>query len=115
MRTSRPTTGAAFARLEVLDRPMDSAASRCFLFGRDDPTDPFVPRQRRQTSPGRLRLRFRADRHAQVCRGVVHGTGLAGVALYHFIICLMKWVENALAPYMESETNRFVLTSKSTF
>jgi len=85
MRAARPTTGAAFTRLKVFDRALDSAAARCFLFGREDPTNPFVPRQRRQTPPSRLR-RFRAERHAQVRRGFVHGTELARSALAHHFI-----------------------------
>ena len=42
VRTARPTTRTAFAGLKILDRALDSAAARCFLFGRDDPTNPFV-------------------------------------------------------------------------
>jgi hypothetical protein len=80
MRTAGPTTGAAFARLEFLDRALDSAAARRSLFGRDDPTNPFVPRQRRQVLPGRLR-RFRAEGLGQIRRGFVYGTGFA-VALH---------------------------------
>jgi hypothetical protein len=69
MWTARPATGSAFARLKFLDRALDSAATRCFLFSRDDPTGPFVPRQWRQILPSRARHRVRAERHAQVRRG----------------------------------------------
>jgi hypothetical protein len=87
MRTARPATRAAFARLKFLDRALDSAATRCFLFGRDDPASPFVPRQRSQILPSRPRHRVRAERHAQVSRGFVQGTGLARLALdHHFIV-----------------------------
>jgi hypothetical protein len=89
MRTARPTTRTTFARLKFLDRALDSAAARCFLFGRDDPTNPFVPRQRRQILPSRLRLRFRVERHVQVCRSFVHGTGLARLALVHRFIVIV--------------------------
>jgi hypothetical protein len=74
MRTTGPTTGAAFASLEILDRALDSAAARRSLFGRDDPTNPFVPRQRRQILPSRLRRRLRAKSLAQVRRSFVQGT-----------------------------------------
>jgi hypothetical protein len=83
MRTARPTTGSAFARLKFLHRALNSVIARCFLLGRDDPTNPFVPRQRRQILPCRLRGPFRAQRHAQVHRGFVHGTGLARFAFVH--------------------------------
>ena len=86
MRTARPTTGAAFARLKILDRALDSAAARCLLFRRDDPTNPFVPRQRGQILPSRLRLRFRPERHAQVRRSFVYGTGFACFTLVHRFI-----------------------------
>ena len=74
MRTAGPTTGAAIARLEFLDRALDSAAARRCLLGRDDPANPFVPCQWRQILPGRPRRRFRAESLAQVRRGFVHGT-----------------------------------------
>jgi hypothetical protein len=82
MRTAGPTTGAAFARLELLDRALDSSAARCPLFGRYDPTNPFVSRQRRQILPGRLRLDSRVEGLAKVRRDFVHGTGFA-IALHH--------------------------------
>jgi len=85
MRTAWPTTRAAFTRLKVFDGALDSAAARCFLFGRDDPTNPFVPRERRQILPSRLR-RFRAERHAQVHRSFVHGPELVRFALVHHFI-----------------------------
>src|SRR3984885_16021248 len=83
MRAARPTTGSAFTRLKFLDRALNSAVARCFLLGRDNPTNPLVPRQRRQILPCR-RGRFRAQRHAQVRRSRVHGTGLARFAFVHF-------------------------------
>ena len=86
MWTARPTTGAAFARLEFLDRALDSAAACRSLFGRDDPTNPFVPPQRRQILPSRFGGRFRAERHVQVRRGFMHGTGLARFALVHLFL-----------------------------
>jgi hypothetical protein len=87
MWTARPTTGSAFTRLKVLDRALNSAVARYFLLGRNNPTDPFVPRQRRQILPCRLRGRFRAQCHVQVRRGFVHGTGLARFAfVHHFIL-----------------------------
>ena len=76
MRTARPTTGAAFARLKFLDRALDSSDARRYLFGRDDPTNPFVSRQRRQILPGRLRRGFRIEGAAKVRREIVHGTGV---------------------------------------
>jgi hypothetical protein len=86
MRTARPATGAAFARLKFFDRALDSAATRYFLFGRDDPTSPFVPRQRRQILPSRPRHRVRAERLAQVRGGFVQGPGIARFALVHQLI-----------------------------
>ena len=68
MRTAGPTTGAAFAGLEILDRALNSATAGRFLFCRNDPTDPFVPRQRRQIIPGCLRRRARGQRFGQVSR-----------------------------------------------
>lgn len=85
MRTARPTTGTPFAGLKVLNRAFDSAAARCFLFGRDNPTDPFVPRQRRQIFPGRLRRRFQAQRNTQVRRSLVDRTGLAHCGLVQHV------------------------------
>ena len=79
MRTAGPTTGAALAHLEFLDRALDSVAARRSLLGRDDPANPFVPCQRRQSLPGRSRRRFRAEGLAQVRRGFVHGTGFVVV------------------------------------
>jgi hypothetical protein len=79
MRTAGPTTGAAFARPEFLDRALDSSAARRSLPGRDDPTNPFVACQRRQILPGRLCRRFRADGFAQVRGRFVHGTGFVVV------------------------------------
>jgi len=86
MRTARPATRTAFARLKILDRALDSAAACRLLFGRGDPTNPFVPRQRRQILPSRLRLCFRDERHAEVRRSFVQGTGLACFALVHRFI-----------------------------
>ena len=86
MRAARPATRAAFPHLELLDQALDSAAARRSLFGRDDPTNPFVSRQRRQIFPSRPRLRFRAERHAQVRRSFVNGTGLTRFALAHRLI-----------------------------
>ena len=68
MRTAGPTTGAAFTHPEFLDRALDSSAACRSLLGRDDPTNPFVARQRRQILPGCLCRRFRADGLAQVRR-----------------------------------------------
>jgi hypothetical protein len=86
MRTARPTTGPPFTRLKFLDRALNSVVAGCFLLGRDDPTDPFVPRQRRQILPCRPRGRLRAQRHAQVRRGFVDGTGLTRFAFFHRFI-----------------------------
>jgi hypothetical protein len=68
MRAAGPTTGAAFAGLEILNRALNSAIARRFLFCRNDPTDPFVPRERRQIFPGCLRRRIRGERLGQVSR-----------------------------------------------
>jgi len=86
MRAARPTTGSAFTRLKFLDRALNSAAARCFLLGRDNPTNPLVPRQRRQILPCRLRSPFRAQRRAQVRRSHVHGSGLARFAFVHLSV-----------------------------
>jgi hypothetical protein len=83
MRTARPTTGTAFACLKILDRALDSATACYFLFGRDDPTYPFVPRQRGKVLPGRQRLGFRAERRAQVRRSFVYRTGPGCFAVVH--------------------------------
>jgi hypothetical protein len=77
MRTAGPTTGAAFARMEFLDRALDPADARRSLFGRNDPTNPFVPSQSRQIFPGGQRRRFRAKGGTQVRRGFVRGTWFA--------------------------------------
>ena len=77
MRTARPATGTAFTCFKFLDRALDSAAARCSLFSRDDPTNPFVPRQRRQILPGRSRCRIRTEDFAEVRRGLVQGCRLA--------------------------------------
>lgn len=77
MRATGPATGAAFASLEILDRALDPAAARRSLFGRDHPTNPFVPRQRRQMLPSRLRRGFRAKSLAQVRRSFVQRTGVS--------------------------------------
>jgi hypothetical protein len=86
MRAAGPTTGAAFTLPKVLNRALDSAAARCFLLGRDDPTNPFIARQRRQIFPSRLRGCFRAQCHAQVRRGFVHGTWLARFAFVRHLL-----------------------------
>jgi len=75
MRTAGPTTGAAFAGLEILDRALNSATARGFLFCRNDPTNPFIPRQRRQIFPGCLRRRVRGQRFGQVSRNFMEGPG----------------------------------------
>lgn len=85
VRAARPTTRAAFPCPELLDRALDSAGARRFLFGRDDPTNPFVSRQRRQILPGRLRRGLRAEGRAHICRGFVHGCR-SGLALYHLAL-----------------------------
>ena len=91
MRAARPATGAALTRLEFLDRALDSPATRYFLFCRDDPTSPFVPRQRRKTLPSRPRHRVRAERHTQVRRGFVQGTRLPRFALVRqFIVTVPR-------------------------
>jgi hypothetical protein len=77
MRTAGPTTGAAFTRLEILDRALDSVAACSSLFGRDDPTNPFVPRQRRQILPGRQRRRFRGEGLGEIRRGFVYRSGFS--------------------------------------
>jgi hypothetical protein len=89
VRATRPTTRAAFPRLELLDRALDSAATRRSLFGRDDPTNPFVSRQGCQMLPGRLRCRFRADSLAQIGWDFVHGSGF-GLVLYHHALPLSR-------------------------
>src|SRR5215467_4467158 len=83
MRTSRPATGTAFALFEFLDRALDSAVARWSLSGRDDPTDPFIPRQRRQVAPGRLRGCVRCEGFAEVRRSRVQGAGLTLVTHHH--------------------------------
>jgi hypothetical protein len=91
MRTSRPPTGTAFARLKLVERALDSADTRCFLSGRDYPTGPFVARQRRQIRPSRSRHRLRVERPAQVDRGFVQGTRLARFALvFHFFVTVPR-------------------------
>jgi hypothetical protein len=90
MRTARPTTGTAFARLKILDRALDSAAARRILFGRGDPTNPFFPRQRRKVLPNRQRLGFRAERHAQVRRSFMHRTRLGRFVLGHRFILTLR-------------------------
>lgn len=82
MRTAGPTTRAAFPRLEILDCALDSAVARRFLFGRDDPTNPFVSRQRRQIPPSRPRRGSRAEGRAHIFRYFVHGSGFS-LVLYH--------------------------------
>jgi len=74
MGTTGPTTGTSFTSLEILDRALDSATAGRSLFGRDNPTNPFVPRERRQILPSRLRRRFRAKGLAQVSRSLVQRT-----------------------------------------
>jgi hypothetical protein len=98
MRTARPATGAAFARLKFLDRALDSAATRCFLFGRDDPTSPFVPRQRRQILPSRPRYRVRAERLAQIRWGFVQGAERARFDLVHLFIAIAVGAVDASNP-----------------
>ena len=109
VRTARPTTRTAFAGLKILDRALDSAAARCFLFGRDDPTNPFVPCQRRQILPSRLRLRFRAERQAQVRRSFVHRTGLACFALIHRFIVTVPRTELSEQPGLTASDSEAVL------
>jgi len=77
MRAAGPTTRAAFPRLELLDHPLEPAGARRFLFGRDDPTNPFVSRQRRQILPSRLRRGPRAQGHAHISRDFVQGSALS--------------------------------------
>jgi hypothetical protein len=56
MRTARPTTGSPLSVLEVGTAPLDPV-SPCFcFFGRRDPADPFIPRERRNVLPRRQRL-----------------------------------------------------------
>jgi hypothetical protein len=51
MRTARPTTGPPLFFSEAGTAPIDPA-SPCFsLFGRLDPTDPFIARERRNVLP----------------------------------------------------------------
>ena len=85
MWTAGPATGAAFALLEVLDSALNAAAARRLSFGRNNPTDPFVLRQRRQILPRSLRRCLRADGLAQVRRQFVHRAGSA-IVLDHNVL-----------------------------
>ena len=77
MWTARPAARPALSGRELFERSADSAAARRFLFRRDNPTNPFVPGQRRQALPGSPRRRGRADSLRQVRRNPVYGTGFA--------------------------------------
>jgi hypothetical protein len=77
MRTTGPTTGAAFACLEFFNRALNPSAARRGLLGRDDPTNPFVPRQRRQVFPSRLRPGLQRESFTKICRSLMHRTWFA--------------------------------------
>ena len=51
MRTARPTTGSPFSFSEAGTAPFDPASSCFCLFGRLDPANPFIARQRRNVLP----------------------------------------------------------------
>jgi hypothetical protein len=51
MRTAGPTTGSALSVFEAGTAPFDSASSRFCFFGRLDPADPFIARERRNVLP----------------------------------------------------------------
>ena len=85
--TGTQDAGATFSGPKFLDRTLDSAAARCVLLGRYYPADPFVPRQRRQILPSRLRRRSQSERRPQVRRSLVNGTGFTRCAyVQHFIV-----------------------------
>jgi hypothetical protein len=83
MRTTWPTTRAAFPRRKILDCALDSAIARRFLLGRGDPANPFVSRQRRQILPSRPRHGSRAEGRAHISRDFVHGSGFSLVLCHH--------------------------------
>jgi hypothetical protein len=51
MRTARPTTGSPLSLSEAGTAPFDPASSCLCLFGRLDPANPFIARQRRNVLP----------------------------------------------------------------
>src|SRR5215475_1274192 len=56
VRTARPTTGSPLSVLEVGTAPFDPVSSCFWFFGRLDPTDPFIARERRNVLPRRQRF-----------------------------------------------------------
>ena len=83
VRAARPATGATFALLKFFKCTLDSAAARCCLSCRGNPADPFVPRQRRQISPGCLHCLIRTERFAQVRRRLVQRAGFTQIIHPH--------------------------------
>ena len=51
MRTARPTTGSPLSLFEAGTAPFDPVSSCFCLFGRLDPANPFIARQRRNVLP----------------------------------------------------------------
>lgn len=95
MRTAGPATWASLARCELLHRTLNPAAARRCLFGRENPTNPFVLCQGRQILPGNLRRRFRTESLAQIRRRLMyrtrparnfHGISLAPESPLHVVL-----------------------------
>ena len=70
MRTARPTTGPSLSVFEVGTAPCDPAGSRVCFFGRLDPADPLIARERRNVLPRLQRFRVGGQSLFQV-RGQV--------------------------------------------
>ena len=68
VRASGPTARPAHASAHLIDADFDAAFSSTFFFGRGDPTDPLVSRQRGNIGPEALGSGVGFDGSPEVCR-----------------------------------------------
>src|SRR5688572_27165557 len=74
MRTAGPTTGPALTVFEAGTAPFDAAGSSFCFFGRLDPADPLVARERRNVLPRLQRFRVEDQSLFQVSGQVMDHT-----------------------------------------
>jgi hypothetical protein len=66
VRAPRPTTRPAHAAAHLIDAYFDAAFSGGFLFGRRDPTNPLVTRQRGEVGPKPLSNGIKLNRLSEI-------------------------------------------------
>ena len=72
VRASGPTAWPAHAAAHLINTDLDAALSGGFLFGRGDPTDPLVTRQRGEIGPEPFGSGIELDGLSKICRQLMN-------------------------------------------